>query len=110
MCMIRFGVVAVGLVCSALAGCTQGQAVVPKSAVEKEIGGKYAEQAGQPAKAVSCPSGLAAKVGASVQCTLTTSDGSPHPIIVSVTSVSGKTINFFIQLGDIVGTPRPTPS
>lgn len=108
---IIFCVVAAGLVYPAMAGCGQRTGVIPKSAVEKEISGKYAEQAGRPARAVSCPKDVTAKVGTSVQCTLTTSDGATHPVIVSVTSVSGRTVNFFIQLGDIgSGSPTPRPS
>jgi Domain of unknown function (DUF4333) len=111
MCKISFGVVAVGLGYSALAGCGQESGVVPKAAVEKEISGKYVEQTGQRAKAVSCSSDLMVKVGASVRCTLTAGDGSAHPVTVSVTSVSGKTVHDFIQLGDInTGTPAPTPN
>src|SRR5579884_3765785 len=77
------------------AGC--GTVTVSKSSLEsrvkQDINNQGAAPASDPVVSVSCPSGLDGKTGASIQCTASQQSGNSQPIRITVTSVSGSTVN-----------------
>ncbi len=55
---------------------------------------KLASTTGRPEPDISCPKDLVGKVGTTMRCKLTASDGSTLGVTITVTSVDGKRINF----------------
>jgi hypothetical protein len=91
-------------------GCgSSGPPAVPASTVEQKITTALTAKVGQSPKSVACPGSLQGTVGQSMTCTLTANDGSTVPVTVTVTSVSGSTVNFHISVGTKV-TPAPSSS
>ncbi|GLW56927.1 DUF4333 domain-containing protein [Kitasatospora phosalacinea] len=87
-----------------------GDAALPKVSADKV--GKLAAQrlaqvTKQPEPEVVCPDDLLGKVGTVMRCQLTADDGSTLGVTVTVTSVSGKNVNFDIK-ADERGTPKPS--
>ena len=84
------------------AGASTG--VVPKSTVEKQTARMLAAQTGQKLPKVTCPGGLAAKIGATIHCTVVPYGSKlKYPASVTVTSIHGSTANFHIQVGQAPG-------
>lgn len=79
-----------------LTGCSP-EAKMPKDKVANTVAEKLAAQTGQPKPDVACPDDLAGKVGTSMRCKLTASDGSSLGVTVKVTSVDGNEINYHIK-------------
>ena len=83
-----------------VAGC--GSTSVPKSSLEsrvlQDINNQGATSASDPATSVSCPNDLNGKVGATVTCTATLKSGQTHDLKITVTSVSGSTVNIRTDL------------
>lgn len=109
---MRFGIgklqlVAVGFACvSGLAACSGsasvslGGAQVGQSDVESTVAQQLAASTHQPVPKVSCPSGLDAKVGASIDCTLTPQGSTETlPVHVTVDSVTNGTAHYSAQVG-----------
>jgi hypothetical protein len=87
---------------SASAGASTGQ--VPKSVVEAQAAKVLAAETGQKPPNVKCPGGLPAKVGASIDCTLTPHGSKTvYPVNVTVQSVKKGTAHFDIQVGQAKG-------
>ncbi|MFE1318396.1 DUF4333 domain-containing protein [Kitasatospora phosalacinea] len=87
-----------------------GDAALPKVSADKV--GKLAAQrlaqvTKQPEPDVVCPDDLLGKVGTVMRCQLTADDGSTLGVTITVTSVSGKNVNFDIK-ADERGTPKPS--
>jgi hypothetical protein len=61
---------------------------------------KLAETTDQPEPDVTCPEGLAGKVGTTIRCPLTAGDGSTLRVTATVTSVDGGQIYFAIKADD----------
>ena len=59
-----------------LVGCSSEEAKLPKDKVANTVAEKLAAQTGQPKPDVTCPKDLAGKVGTTMRCKLTASDGS----------------------------------
>ncbi|OEU86567.1 hypothetical protein DB35_22905 [Streptomyces abyssalis] len=79
-----------------LVGCSS-EAKMPKDKVADTVAEKLAAQTGQPKPDVTCPEDLVGKVGTSMRCKLTASDGSSLGVTVKVTSVDGDKINYDIK-------------
>jgi hypothetical protein len=100
------GSLAVGVLGS-VAGASTG--TVPKSTVEQQAAKQLAAETGQKLPKVTCPSGLKAKVGASIHCKVV-----PHgtkvtyPATVTVLSIHGSTADFFVQVGQALGQSNKT--
>ena len=98
---ITFGATAT-LVVSGAAGA--GTPQFSKSTVQMQAAKILAAKTGQKPPKVSCPSGVAARVGAVIHCIVV-----PHgmtlkyPATVTVRSVHGGTANFYIQVGQALG-------
>lgn len=110
---IRF--LGAGLVCAAvLSACSGSISInsspeVAQSDVESQVATKLAAQTSQPLPKVSCPSGLPAKVGSSIDCTLTAQgDTTKYPVHVTVTSVKNGTAQFDAQVGQAPGAGNKT--
>jgi hypothetical protein len=93
----------VSLACGAalLAGCSvhigSGKAV-DKNKVEQEVSTELTKSVGQKPKSITCPGDLKAKVGTTMRCKLTASDGSTIGLTLRVTSVKGSDVEFHIQV------------
>ena len=81
-----------------------GGGQVAKHDVEAQVSTQLAAAVNQPAPKITCPSGLSAKVGASVDCDLTT-EGDPRkfPVHVVVDSVDHGTAHFTATVGRTPG-------
>lgn len=101
------GVVGLSLLtaCSASAKISAGDNQVDKAEVESQVATQLAKNVNQPKPDISCPSGLDAKVGASIDCTLTAQgDSTKLPVHVVVDSVSDGTAHFTAQVGGVPGS------
>jgi Domain of unknown function (DUF4333) len=87
---------------STAAGAAAGQ--VPKGVVESHAAKVLAQETGQPLPHVVCPSGLKAKVGASIKCTLTPQGTTTqYPVRVTVQSIHNGVVRFHVQVGQAIG-------
>lgn len=82
-----------------LVGCSS-QAELSKDEVANTVAEKLAAQTGQPKPDVTCPDDLAGKVGTSLRCKLTATDGTSFGVTVKVTSVEGGTIHYGIEVDE----------
>lgn len=81
-----------------LVGCSSSEeAKLPKDKVANTVAEKLAAQTGQPKPDVTCPKDLVGKVGTTMRCKLTASDGSSLGVTVKVTSVDGDDIKYDIK-------------
>lgn len=80
-----------------LVGCSSEEAKLPKDKVANTVAEKLAAQTGQPKPDVTCPKDLVGKVGTTMRCKLTASDGSSLGVTVKVTSVDGDDIKYDIK-------------
>lgn len=109
---IRF--LGAGLVCATvITACSTSVSVGPsevaQSDVESQVATQLAAQTSQPLPKVSCPSGLQAKVGSSIDCTLTAQgDTTKYPVHVTVTSIKNGTAQFNAQVGQAAGAGDKT--
>ena len=76
-----------------------GDPEVKKEDVEKITMDQLTAQAGKPSPQVTCPSGLKAKVGTTMVCTMPI-DGKTYDVNIKVTSVEGSTAKFDIAVAD----------
>jgi hypothetical protein len=105
---IRFasGAIAVGasaiLLVSAAAGA--GNPMVSKTTVQTQTAKILAAKTGQKPPRVTCPSGVTAKVGAVIRCTVVPYGMMlEYPATITVRSIHGSTAKFYIQVGQAVG-------
>ncbi len=96
--------------CLLAAGCSSGTPTVSQTDVETQVKEAVAKQVGQTPKSISCPSSLAATVGATQRCTLTAEDGSTIGLTVTVTSVEGGTAKFSVQVDSASPAPGASAS
>jgi Domain of unknown function (DUF4333) len=86
----------------AVAGADTPQ--VPKNTVQTQSAKMLAAETGQKRPKVICPSGVAAKVGAVIHCTVVPYGTTVrYPATVTVRSIHGSTANFFVQVGQAPG-------
>jgi ABC-type uncharacterized transport system auxiliary subunit len=78
-----------------LAGC--GDPEVQKADLEKLAMKQLTATVGKECPQVTCPGNLAAKVGATMNCSMPL-DGTPHDVAVKVTSVEGSTAHFDFEV------------
>jgi Domain of unknown function (DUF4333) len=96
--------VAMAVILFAGSVATAGTPEVPKATVQSQAAKILAAKTGQKPPKVSCPSGVAAKVGAVIHCTVV-----PHgmtlkyPATVKVRSIRGNTAYFYVQVGQALG-------
>jgi len=94
------------VVCFTLfAGChvsvSVGKKEVSKSEVESEVAKELAAKVNQPVPKVTCPSGLSAKVGASIDCDLVAQgDTAVYAVHVVVDTVKNGTVHFNATVAD----------
>jgi hypothetical protein len=73
-----------------------------KSTVQAQTAKIPAAKTGQKRPKVTCPSGVAAKVGAVIHCTVVPHRMSlKYPATVTVRSLHGSTANFYVQVGQL---------
>lgn len=82
-----------------LVGCSS-EAKLSKDEVANSVAEKLAAQTGQPKPDVTCPEDLAGKVGTSLRCKLTATDGTSFGVTVKVTSVDGSTVKYDIKVDE----------
>lgn len=82
-----------------LVGCS-AEAKLSKDDVADSVAEKLAAQTGQPKPDVTCPEDLKGKVGTSLRCRLTATDGTGFGVTVKVTSVEGSTIRYDIKVDE----------
>jgi hypothetical protein len=97
-------VVCVGAV-ALLGGCkasiSVGKNEVKKSDVEAQVAAELAAKVKQPTPKVTCPGGLRAKVGASIDCQLVAQgDTASYPVHVVVDTVTNGKVHFTATVGD----------
>ena len=99
-----FACVALLGACSASGSVGIGSKEVSQSDVESQVASQLAAETNQPTPTVSCPSGLAAKVGTTLDCTLTPKGGGTSlPVHVVVDSVANGTAHFTAQVSQAPG-------
>jgi hypothetical protein len=110
MSKYRIGVAAVAVVAGASvfsacsASVSLGTPEVPQSTVQSQVAHQLAAETHQPDPTVSCPGGLKARVGATLDCTLTPKgESTQFPVRVTVTSVKNGTAHFAAQVGQAAG-------
>jgi len=82
---------------------------VSQSDVQSQVATQLAAETSQPVPKITCPSGLPAKVGASIDCTLTPQGSTTTlPVHVTVTSVKNGTAQFSAQVGQAAGAGDKT--
>ena len=110
--MLKCRVVLVGVAATASAvlfsACSASVSVgtgeVPRATVQTQVARQLAAETLQPTPTVTCPGGLTAKVGASIDCTLTPKGGTTtYPVHVTVNSVTNGTAHFVAQVGQAAG-------
>jgi hypothetical protein len=83
---------------------TAGGPMVSKSTVETQAAKILAAKTGQKLPKVSCPSGVAAKVGAVIHCTVVPYGKTlTYPVTITVQAIHGSTANFYVQVGQALG-------
>jgi hypothetical protein len=93
-----------GLLSACSASVSAGGGEVSQSTVQTQVAKQLAADIQQPTPAVSCPGGLAAKVGATVDCTLMPKGSTiTFPVHVTVTSIKNGTAHFNAQVGQAAG-------
>jgi hypothetical protein len=86
-----------------------GTPQVAQSDVESQVAAQLAAQTSQPLPKVTCPSGLPAKVGSAIDCTLVAQGSTTQfPVHVTVTSVNNGTAKFDAQVGQAAGAGDKT--
>jgi hypothetical protein len=110
---VRF--LAAGFACATvISACSgsvsiSGTPEVSQGDVESQVASQLAAETSQPLPKVACPSGLAAKVGASIDCKLTAQGATTTlPVHVTVTSVTNGTAHFSAQVGQAAGAGDKT--
>ncbi|MGI5378873.1 DUF4333 domain-containing protein [Streptomyces sp. CA-251387] len=91
--------VAAAAAAALLVGCSS-EAKLSKDEVANSVAEKLAAQTGQPKPDVTCPEDLAGKVGTSLRCRLTATDGTGFGVTVKVNSVEGSTIRYDIKVDE----------
>ena len=77
--------------------------------MESQVAAQLAAETSQPVPKVTCPGGLQAKVGATIDCTLVSKGSTTqYPVHVKVTSVSNGTAHFDAQVGQAAGAADKT--
>ena len=109
------GLLAVGFAFATLISACSGSITigatpeVSQSTVETQVASQLAAETSQPVPKVTCPSGLQAKVGASIDCTLSAQGSTTTlPVHVTVTSVTNGTAHFSAQVGQAAGAGDKT--
>lgn len=74
-----------------------GQLAVAKADVEEQAATELAAQVGRRPAAITCPSDLPARVGATLRCTLH-DDGTTFGLTVTVTAVAGTDVKFDVKV------------
>jgi hypothetical protein len=82
-----------------LVGCSS-EAKLAKDEVADSVAEKLAAQTGQPKPDVTCPEDLVGKVGTSLRCKLTATDGTSFGVTVEVNSVEDSTIKYDIKVDE----------
>jgi Domain of unknown function (DUF4333) len=96
-----------GFVVATAAGA--GTSEVSKATVQTQAAKILASETGQKLPKVACSSGVAAKVGAVIHCTVV-----PHgmtikyPVTITVRSIQGSTAHFYVQVGQAPGQANRT--
>lgn len=80
-----------------LAGC--GDPEVAKGDVEKNAATVLSAKVGKESPPITCPSGLKAKVGAAITCSMVI-DGKTYDVGVNVTSIDGTNAKFDVAVAD----------
>lgn len=89
-----------GFGCTAKASVKVGKSEVSKEDVQTQVATELANSLHQPTPTITCPGGLEAKVGASVDCDLTAQgDTTKYPVHVVVDSVKDGTAHFNAEVG-----------
>jgi hypothetical protein len=103
---IASSAIAIGASGTVLVGGIAGAGTpqVSKSTVQTQTAKILAASTGQKQPKVTCPSGVAAKVGAVIHCTVVPYGMTvQYPATVTVRSINGSTANFHIQVGQALG-------
>ena len=91
------------------AGAAAGSPEVSKDTVQTQAAKVLAATTGQKPPKVTCPSGVAAKVGAMIHCTVVPYGMTLHyPATVTVRSIHGGTASFYVQVGQAPGQADKT--
>ena len=81
-----------------------GTPQVPKETVQTQTAKILAAKTGQKQPKVTCPSGVSARVGAVIHCTVVPYGLTlKYPATVTVRSIHGSTANFSVQVGQALG-------
>lgn len=87
-------------------GCGSSKARELRSWDVEDIAQRQLSSKGKPAPPVSCKDPLDAYVGARTVCSITI-QGKPHDVTMTVTSVTGRQVNFDIEVAEEPRPPAP---
>jgi hypothetical protein len=90
--------------CSASLDAENSEPKMSADKVSSLVSQKLASTTGKPKPDISCPEDLVGKVGTTMKCKLTASDGSTLGVTITVTSVDGDQINFDFE-ADATASP-----
>ena len=82
---------------SLLAGCSEGE--VAKGDIEQGAMKQLSASVGKPSPQITCPSGLAAKVGTKLVCSMPIDD-KQHDVTITVNEVDGTNVKYGVEVGD----------
>jgi len=85
------------LACLTLGVAHCGDSEIAKADLEQGAQKALTESVGKPAPPITCPSGLKAKVGASIVCSVTLTD-KPYDVTVAVTSIEGGAAKYSVEV------------
>ena len=101
---LTVGAPAALIVTTATAATAAATPQVSRSTLQTQAAKILAAKTGQKLPRVTCPGGVAARVGAVIHCTVV-----PHgmtlkyPVTITVRTVHGSTANFYVQVGQALG-------
>jgi hypothetical protein len=80
-----------------LAVCGDGE--VAKTDIEQIAMKQLSASVGQPSPPITCPSGLKAKIGTKLVCSMPIDD-KVHDVTITVTAVEGTNVKYSVEVGD----------
>jgi hypothetical protein len=89
--------VALAMSASLLAGCGEGE--VAKADIEQQAMKQLSASVGKESPPITCPSGLAAKVGTKLVCSMPI-EAKQYDVTITVSAVEGTNVKYAVEVGD----------
>lgn len=96
--------VCAGLTLAACSSDSSSTTQIEKSEIEKKAMAALSAKVGKASPPITCPGNMDAVVGKKMVCAVVLDDGKTYDVTVTITSVSGTTAEFSVE---VASTPRP---